>query len=131
MAPRPHLRYTGHLCSTSTTPSGEIIEVISIVRFAQQTCKAGYWQSVAGTVGYGTIVSLGFQNYGNASNFWVSQMFPESATRAYWQVVNNSTFTSTDWVPIAAVEYPDEETAAKDEPRCETQSEPLTDKPAT
>lgn len=101
----------------------------SIVRFNQQTCRAGYWQSVAGTVGYGTIVSLGFQNYGNASSFWASQMFIESATRAYWQVVNNS-FTDTGWVPIAVVEYPDEEAAAKDEPRTEIQDENRIDKPS-
>ena len=101
--------------------------MISIVRFDQQTCRGGYWQSVTGTVGYGTIVGLGFQNYGNAWNFWASQMFPESATQAYWQIVNNSQ-TDTDWVPIAIVEYPDKETAAKDEPRTETQTEPLTDK---
>ena|SRR5436305_70163 len=74
-----------------------------IVVGTQQSCPGGSWQTIQGTIGSGTIVSVAFQNSGGAENFWVSQMFPQSATQAYWQVINSS-LTSTQWWPIVVID---------------------------
>jgi hypothetical protein len=60
------------------------------------SCPGGSTQWATITSSY-PIVSVGFQNYGNAQNFYASQMFVQSESQAYVQVINNS-FTSTKWV---------------------------------
>ena len=82
-----------------------------IVVLSQQSCSGAHWQTIQATVGGGTIVSVAFQNNGNAQNFWVSQMFPQSATQAYWQVINSS-LTSTQWWPIVVIDTGDDADAA-------------------
>jgi hypothetical protein len=69
----------------------------------QQSCPGAYSQWLTLTVGSGTIVSVAFQNNGNAQNFWTSQIFPQSSTQAYFQVVNSS-LTATQWWPIVVVD---------------------------
>ena len=59
-------------------------------------CSGQSYQSVNVSNIPGTAVSIGFQNSGNATDFYASQMFVNSPTSAYVQVVNTS-FTSTGW----------------------------------
>ncbi len=76
-----------------------------IVVGTEQSCPASssQWVQWSYSVGSSTIVSVGFQNSGLAMDFYVSQMFPQSATLGFWQVVNTS-LTSTNWWPIIVVD---------------------------
>jgi hypothetical protein len=55
------------------------------------------------TTGSSTILSVAFQHEGMAEDIVVSQMFPQSATEAYWQVINTSE-TTASWWPIIVVD---------------------------
>ena len=76
----------------------------SIVKLAELTCDGWNHQELPVYIpaGSGTIVSCGFQNMGNKSEFFITQMFPVSATEAYYEVTNYET-TSVNWYPILVV----------------------------
>ena len=74
--------------------------MFQVMRLRQYSCPGSSSQTISYYYGgMGTIISVGFQNVGNAQSFWVSQMFVDSAAGAYWQVLNNA-FTSTEWYPV-------------------------------
>jgi hypothetical protein len=51
----------------------------------------------------GTVVSVGFQNSGFAHNLWTSQMFVQTPTSVYFQVINSS-LTSTEWGLVCVID---------------------------
>ena len=81
--------------------------MFQIVSSSELSCPGVHWQWARFTVSGGTLVSVGFQNSGNAQNFWSSQMFPESSSQAYIQV-NNSSLTSTGWWAKLVISTPGE-----------------------
>lgn len=80
--------------------------MFTVTQLDKFTCPAGYSQMVSYNFPSGTVVSVGFQNMGNATSFWISQMFPLSSSQAYWQVVNSSG-SGTDWYPYVVLYQPD------------------------
>lgn|SRR5580765_373943 len=73
---------------------------------AQHSLPGGHYMTETITAGSGyQIVSAGFQNAGNASDLYASQIFVSgNGAQAYFQLVNTS-LTSTDvwyWVALAA-----------------------------
>lgn len=80
--------------------------MFTVTQLAKFTCPAGYTQMVSYSFSGSTVVSVGFQNMGNATSFWASQMFPQSSSQAYWQVVNTSG-SGTDWYPYVVLYQPD------------------------
>lgn len=80
--------------------------MFSIVQLDKYTVPSNYSESVSISLGSGTIVSVGFQNMGNQQYFWASQMFVQSPTQAYWEVVNTEG-SSVDWYPTLVIYHPD------------------------
>ncbi|HEU4884432.1 MAG TPA: hypothetical protein VFT45_19400 [Longimicrobium sp.] len=76
--------------------------MFQVIQLSQYSCPGLTSQWVRASAPSGTIVSVGFQNSGNAQNFWASQMFPLNAQQGYWQV-NNTSLTSTEWWPYVVV----------------------------
>jgi hypothetical protein len=62
----------------------------------------GGYTTVTITAGSGTqIVSIGFQNDGNATNLWASQIFVyNNGGNAYAQIVNSSGSSTAFWIYI-------------------------------
>jgi hypothetical protein len=99
--------------------------MFQVIQLSQYSCPALNSQWVRASAPSGTIVSVGFQNEGNAQNFWASQMFPLNAQQGYWQV-NNTSLTSTGWWPYVVI-FQDGGTAAltADDVKAETGTVPL------
>jgi len=67
-----------------------------------QSCKVATSKQSTYTINGATILSVGFQNLGNAQSFYASQIFPISANQAYIQVVNNG-LTNTDFRAVFVI----------------------------
>ena len=76
--------------------------MLEIVKSSEFDCPGAHSQWVTFTVYGGTLASVGFQNSGNAQNFWASQIFPISSNQAYVQVCNSS-LTGTGWWAVMVV----------------------------
>lgn len=76
-----------------------------LVSFGPYTCPAFSTQYPTSnfSVGYGTILSIGFQNIGLAQSFWANQAFVANTTQAFVQVTNTSG-TGTQWYAWAVVD---------------------------
>lgn len=100
-----------------------------IVVGTEQSCpgSSSQWVQWSYSVGSSTILSVGFQNSGLATDFYISQMFPQSATVAYLQVVNTS-LTSTNWWPIIVVDTGGDAASTEKGTIKVVESKPLTQK---
>src|SRR5215468_4468490 len=88
-----------------------------IITSQEISCPGQSYQSVNVSIP-ATAVSIGFQNSGNATDFYASQMFVNSPTSAYVQVVNTS-FTSTGWWVWVVYSTPTDAKAAAETPKIE------------
>lgn len=68
----------------------------------QFSVSGGGYNNLTITAGAGTqIVSIGFQNSGNAINLWASQIFVyNNGGNAYAQIVNSSGSSTAFWIYI-------------------------------
>lgn len=81
----------------------KINKSVQIVRSDVQHCPADSFKESKVTVSGGTILSIGFQNFHDVRHFYASQMFVESATQAFIQVINNDS-TDISYVVVLVVQ---------------------------
>lgn len=78
--------------------------IYQFIKSGQYTVSAGYGATIPGRTsgsfspGSGTVVSVGFQNNGNAVSCWASQLFVTDSGTVYFEICNAAPSSTDFWI---------------------------------